>query len=157
VLDEQIHEEYALWRVVELVKRDGGGPIKAYKVSQWMHIPKDGVKELCTSEAAQKVLRYELVQRDPKRPWVETPMITLVTESEPEMATKATVNSVVQTPPAEEVTEYDVLPVRKRRWEVSLLTIVKVHIEADNLLEAHKVAMTTYPDTTDIVGVTEER
>ena len=159
VLDAQAHEEYALWRIVELVKRDGGGPIKAYKVSQWMHIPKDGVKELCTSEAAQKVLRYFLDQRDPKRPWIETPMLELVPESEPEMATKPTTNNVVETPvpPKEEVIEYDVLPVRKRRWEVSLLTIVKVHVEADNLIDAHTVAMTTYPDTTDIVGVTEER
>jgi len=157
VLDEQVHDEYALWRVVELVKRDGGGPIKAYKVSQWMHIPKDGVRVLCTSEAAQKVLRYELMQRDPKRPWVETPMITLVTESEPEMATKATVNVApeavngVAEAPTEEAAP------RKRQWQVQLLTIVNVTVEASNLLDAHQVAMTTYPDTTEVVGVTEKR
>jgi hypothetical protein len=74
-------------------------PIPAYQVSQWMHLGKAQVEEVCTSETAQRVIRYSVEVRDPSKPWIKTPMIELIPtptpdetaipepESEPDMAT----------------------------------------------------------------------
>ncbi|HEX8864597.1 MAG TPA: hypothetical protein VF821_02965 [Lentzea sp.] len=120
VIATRVPEEYRLWRVVEQLKRNAG-PIEAYRISQWMHLGKADVEALCTSDEAQKVLRYYVDVRDESKPWIKTPMVELLpmpividitptpteapaelpspsqpehpSESEPEMATKSPTNN----------------------------------------------------------------
>ena len=103
IVSTRVPDEYRLQRVIDQITRAGGGPIPAYQVSQWMHLGKAQVEQLCTSEEAQKVLRYSIEVRDPTKTWIKTPMVELIqpieaqptepepieSESEPTMATTA--------------------------------------------------------------------
>jgi len=77
VVSERVPEEYWIQRVVQHLQRNPG-PIPAYHVSQWTHMPKARVEEVCTSEAAVAAgIRFSIEVRNPKQPWIKTPMIEL--------------------------------------------------------------------------------
>jgi hypothetical protein len=84
VVSTRVPDEYRLQRIVDQVKRNLPGPTPAYQISQWMHLGKAQVEELCTSEAAQLVLRYTIEVRDPTKPWIKTPMVELIPPPTPD-------------------------------------------------------------------------
>ena len=83
VVSTRVPEEYWIQRVVLHLQRNPG-PIPAYHVSQWTHMPKARVEEVCTSEAAVAAgIRFSIETRNPKQPWIKTPMIALAPPAPP--------------------------------------------------------------------------
>ena len=84
VVSTRVPDEYRLQRVVEQLKRNPG-PIPAYVVSQWWHLDKAKVEEICTSDDAVAAgIRYSVEVRDPKKPWIKTPMVELAPTATPD-------------------------------------------------------------------------
>jgi hypothetical protein len=185
VVSNRVPDEYRLQRIVDQLKR-AGEPIPAYQVSQWMHLGKAQVEELCTSEAGQQVLRYFVEVRDPKKPWIKTPMIELLppeaaiethpTESEPTVPTQtkspiaaavdatlkeAAALKVVAVPPAPEPETVPYEPpaevARSRRWKVQVVTIIEETIDAPSFAMANVEALARFPDPAEISGIVEDR
>jgi hypothetical protein len=173
VVSERVPDEYLLQRIVDQLKRHEG-PMPAFRISQWMHLSKAQVAEICTSTAARKVLRYTVETNDVNRPWIKTPMIELLpVEPTAEVSVEPTpipttpqepvVPTAAPTPVSETVYQY-VAPTRSStstarqfRWKVSVRTTIEETVEAADIASAVATVTAKYENRpAQIVGVVIE-
>jgi hypothetical protein len=184
VISNRVPQEYLLQRVVDQLKRNEG-PIPAYRISQWMHLKKDEVEALCTSEEAQQVLRYTVEVNDPARPWIKTPMVELLPtkerlealEAEQPVVVLPEPEPVVQEPIQEEIpvatvspaveeaasmpeptpiTTTNNRPARKHTWRLRYRTEVEELIEGtDDLTEVVVAFKQQHPGALIVEAVLE--
>jgi hypothetical protein len=122
------------------------------------------VAELCTSELAQSVLTYTIETLDPAKPWIQTPMVTLLPQpsvtppetpaESPEPESEPTVTQTVSTNNSESESVPSSRPLRV--WRVVIRTTVEDKVHATDIASAIETARGKYQQPAEVVGVMEE-
>jgi len=171
LLDKAVPNEYRLRRMIDVLKRNDGGPIRQYVISQQAGYSAAECKAiLAYGQAIGQVVRWEDKGERSTTTWVALPeKVPQPAEPAPEpepvpvaaVAVEPPVEEepmvVAESPPAPPVEPIPIVrgPTSERRWKVQIrLGVIEEEVDAGSLFAAAQEAMKRYPQG-EVIGVTE--